>query len=61
MISGNLLVTYKQDGSGKWVMEKVESKDVEGKTISHNEAMTKFAQSAKPICSNCNDMLKYRK
>lgn len=61
VISGKLLVSYKGDGKGNWTMDKVESKDVEGRTITFGEARTTFAETAKPICTNYSDMPKYRK
>ena len=60
MVSGNLLVDHKQDTTGAWKMEKVESKDIEGKTIPFKEALDGFARSAKSICAHFSDTPKLR-
>lgn len=51
VVIGDVGLTYKKDGE-KWTLDKVDSKDLDIKTFSVEEAISKFAPLAKPICSS---------
>ena len=50
-VIGDVGLTYKKDGE-KWTLNKVDSKDLDIKTFSVEEAISKFAPLAKPICAS---------
>ena len=50
-VIGDVGLTYKKDGE-KWTLDKVDSQDLDIKTFSVEEAISKFAPLAKPICAS---------
>ncbi len=50
VVIGDVKLGYKKDGE-KWKLDKVDSKDLDIKTMSMADTLTKFAPLSKPICA----------
>jgi hypothetical protein len=50
VVIGDVNLSYKKDGD-KWKLDKVDSKDLDIKSMSMADTLTKFAPLAKPICA----------
>jgi hypothetical protein len=50
VVIGDVNLGYKKDGD-KWKLDKVDSKDLDIKSMSMADTLTKFAPLSKPICA----------
>lgn len=50
VLKGELTLTYKKD-AGKWKLENIEPTTFDTKMVSTQDAVSKFAPAAKPLCA----------